>query len=350
MHVFPTRGKLKVTVADHFNNKRFVDKLNAWLQAVNLKEICKNDCVCSRHFTGNDFCVPGTESDTLKKAELQDAKKICEDLLENQNSSGPQYLHFEPEVNMVQEVYEADVCASDESKCKFMEFLTSEKKLSAATGIENFDIFNTIQNLCYSFLAIIFNSVSEQRCQRIFTETLVTLSKVLKGCIRWPSRDEIRKNIPLCFEDFEDTRIVLDYTEIFIQNPKEICCQIIAYSYYKGNVTLKFMTGVTPAGDISFISKVYGGRTSDSKIFEQSELMTLLQPGDYIMVDCGFLIEELYQKNQTPKVAKARVRVERSNQRIKAFEVLGSTMPSNLVPFAEDIMTVELHIKMVLVD
>ncbi|KAL7295071.1 hypothetical protein TKK_0011539 [Trichogramma kaykai] len=434
MHKFPTPNKVRVTVADHFGNKQTIDKFDAWMKAVKLQTKLKFDCVCSKHFTDTDYralAIPtvnlpnsnvssevmevmkkrekrlqsrnntklkeksNDNSRTVEKARFEEVKKKCDELLEHQDEQ-VHYVYFQPEVSMVKEVYEADICAtSDDSECKFMSLLTTEKKLSTGTGIENFNILNTIiksyseivgdrfegqktvmktrdrvlltlcmlkQNSNYSFLALIFDTVSEQRCQRIITETLVVLSKILKLAIRWPSNDEIRKNIPLAFENYPETRIVLDCTEIFIQNPKNLCCQIITYSHCKGDNTLKFMTGVTPAGDISYISSVYGGRVSDSKIFGQSELMSLLEPGDCIMVDRGFLIEEICEKNQwkclkppylkgqkqfssanaiySHGVAKARVHVKRSNQRIKNFAVLGGVMPSCLVPFAEDIMTV----------
>lgn len=80
------------------------------------------------------------------------------------------------------------------------------------------------------------------------------------------------------------------------------------------------------------------------------------------MVDRGFLIDEVCEINRlkcirppflkdkkqfskaesilTSKIATARVHIERSNQRIKTFKILGSTMPVKLVPLLEDIFTI----------
>ena len=40
------------------------------------------------------------------------------------------------------------------------------------------------------------------------------------------------------------------------------------------------------------------------------------------------------------KIARARVHIERSNQRLKVFKVLGSKMPGGLVAHADKIMTI----------
>lgn len=132
----------------------------------------------------------------------------------------------------------------------------------------------------------------------IFYETIQILSKCLKAAIPWPSKEEISRNLPKCFEDFQNVRVVLDCTEIFIQHPKNLCCQLLTYSHYKGANTWKVMTGVPPAGNITFVSKPYGGRTPDSTIFQQSRLIQLLDPGDAVMVDRGFLIDEICEINR----------------------------------------------------
>lgn len=55
------------------------------------------------------------------------------------------------------------------------------------------------------------------------------------------------------------------------------------------------MTGVTPGGNISYIRKVYGGRASGKAIFQQSGIINLLDFGDAVMIDRGFLIDKICQ-------------------------------------------------------
>lgn len=184
----------------------------------------------------------------------------------------------------------------------------------------------------------------------------------LEQGIPFPDKDEVSKNIPICFNDFRNVRVVVDCTEIFIQKPKSLCCQQATYSRYKSTYTIKFMTGVTPGGLLSYISPMYGGRSSDDAIFEQSNILIFLEKGEAIMVDKGFRVDKLckdkditlirppFKKDKqkftekesrlNAKIARARVHVERSNQRLKVFKVLGSRMPSGLVKKGKEILTI----------
>lgn len=217
-------------------------------------------------------------------------------------------------------------------------------------------------NISYSLMSIIFQCYEGRNISNIFNEMIVLLSKALKPAIRWPSKQEISHNLPECFEGFENVRVILDCTEIFIQTPDDYCCQLQAYTYYKGDTTIKIMIGITPAGSCSYVSPAYGGRASDTEVFKQSNLINLLEPDDAIMVDRGYLIDEICAANRwsfirppllenkkqfsheesvaSAKIAAARVHIERFNQKLKVFKVLGSKLPANHRNLADKIITV----------
>ena len=51
---------------------------------------------------------------------------------------------------------------------------------------------------------------------------------------------------------------------------------------------MKFLIGVTHQGVISFVSKAWGGRTSDKHLTENCGVMKYLLPGDVILAGRGF--------------------------------------------------------------
>ena len=153
-------------------------------------------------------------------------------------------------------------------------------------------------NVSYAILRALFKYASVSQCRKIILGMIDKLQNCLRSAVYFPNKEEIFKNIPLCFRDFADARIVLDCTEMHIQKPKELCCQQATYSRYKSDFTIEFMTGVTPGGMISFVSKAYGGKISEDAIFKQSNILYLFEKGDAIMVDKGFRIDKLCTKKR----------------------------------------------------
>ena len=55
---------------------------------------------------------------------------------------------------------------------------------------------------------------------------------------------------------------------------------------------MKFLIGITPQGSISFISKGWGSRVSDLHLTLHCGLVENLIPGDLLLADRGFNIQE----------------------------------------------------------
>jgi hypothetical protein len=63
-------------------------------------------------------------------------------------------------------------------------------------------------------------------------------------------------------------------------------------SNYKNCNTFKGLVGISPDGVITFVSSLYPGSISDKELTRQCGIMDLLEPGDSIMADRGFDIED----------------------------------------------------------
>ena len=84
----------------------------------------------------------------------------------------------------------------------------------------------------------------------------------------WPKQEELSLYYPNCFKRYNNVRAIIDCTEVPIQRPSlsKVSSQI--YSSYKGRPIAKVLVACTPAGTISFASKVAGGSMSDKDLVE----------------------------------------------------------------------------------
>ena len=134
------------------------------------------------------------------------------------------------------------------------------------------------------------------------------------------------------------------------------------WSEYKHHYTFKALVAITPNGAISYVSPTYGGRATDIFIVKNSGFMSMLEPYDEIMADCGFKIrEELMlvmatlciprskaasmqmlpsEVRKTSNIANVRIYVEQAIGRMKVFHVLKHELPISLLPLANDIVRV----------
>ena len=105
-----------------------------------------------------------------------------------------------------------------------------------------------------------------------------------------------------------------------------------------------------PAGYPSFISELYTGRSSDKQVTKDCGILNLFEPGDDLMTDKGFDIEDempqgvnlnippflkdqqlsVQAENETRKIAAVRVHVERAIQCIKCFRILKNVFPLSM--------------------
>ena len=137
--------------------------------------------------------------------------------------------------------------------------------------------------------------INESSVSRIFNKWIVVLSDRLSPLIHWPAREQLRQTMPFCYRrKYYDLRLIsiIDCFEIFIEKPSHLLSKAATYSQYKSYNTAKYLIGIAPQGVISFVSDGYGGRVSDKYITEHSGFLNHLLPGDVVLADRGFNIED----------------------------------------------------------
>ena len=198
-------------------------------------------------------------------------------------------------------------------------------------------------------LCDMFN-ISRGTCSQVINTWIRFLAWELKPLVFWPDRDTVRYMLPAKLaEKYSFLRCTLDCTEVFIDRPRHMELQAQTWSDYKRHNTAKYLVVTAPNGMISFLSAGWGGRASDKHIVNESGFLNLVNPGDVILADRGFIINsELLMRGakleipppssgieqqtaadvvKTKKIANARIHVERAIGRMKWFAILKNTIP-----------------------
>lgn len=89
-------------------------------------------------------------------------------------------------------------------------------------------------------------------------------------------------------ENFPNCRCIFDCTEIKTEQPSSVEQHVYMYSRYKSAYTVKTLVTITLSGLISFVSKCYDSRASDTFITNDSGFLSNLEMGDQVLADKGF--------------------------------------------------------------
>jgi len=142
--------------------------------------------------------------------------------------------------------------------------------------------------LTYSSLSTFF-SILRTTVSRVFSDCLLFLSQKCKHLIFWLCKNTMIETLLEVFKkNYPNCRCIIDCTEIWTEQPKTVEQRVCMYSHYKGGYTIKVLVAITPNGMFSFLSKSYGGRSSDSYITNDSDILNKLEPSVQVLADKGF--------------------------------------------------------------
>ncbi|KAL7292438.1 hypothetical protein TKK_0014022 [Trichogramma kaykai] len=209
-------------------------------------------------------------------------------------------------------------------------------------------------NLPFTDLAYRFD-ISVSTASRIFRKTINVLAVCFSNLIVWPDRDVLLSTQPHYFSpSFKRVTVIIDCFEIYVEGSESLLANAESWSQYKHNKTIKVLVGITGQGTISFLSKAWGGRTSDKHIVENSGFLDHIIPGDVVLADRGFLIKDSLDSigaslnipaftkgvnqlhpmdiEETRKLANVRIHVERVIGGLKnKFKILIGTLPVEML-------------------
>ena len=213
--------------------------------------------------------------------------------------------------------------------------------------------------------------IKDTSISEIFTTFTQLMYKVFRDMrkIMFPSK-EIRRFLPRVFKTIKGIRCSVNCTEFRVETSRNFTRQGNTYSSYKHANTFKCLIAVTPNGGSCFVSDLYEGDIPDVQIFGHSCCSKFWtewhfkarwttrcyssgqgiycprsgSPSLSIYPNSCFFERKRQPKCSwgtcTRKIAKARAHVERFNQRLKQFKLVGRTIPLSLAPLATQMAVV----------
>ncbi|XP_063422855.1 uncharacterized protein LOC134707203 isoform X2 [Mytilus trossulus] len=292
-----------------------------------------------------------------------------------------QQLHFENNVMKNKPPYIRATSLSLEKTEETTKFYTGLPSYSCFMWLVNFvtciipssNILSSADILLLVLMKLRLNSphtdisfrfgVSLSLVTNLIDSVIPQLAHKLKWLIHWPNKDDILRSRPDCFKEaFPRCVSVIDCTEVYIETPSNFTARSCTYSNYKHHNTIKFLVSIVPCGSISFVSRAFGGRTSDKIISLKSGYLDFINHGDVVLADRGFLIRDelasrgaeliipsfvkgkdqlsAFEVERSRNIAHVRIHVEREMERLKNFRILSGKMSMNMVPHSDSIMTI----------
>ncbi|CAK6968509.1 uncharacterized protein LOC121907178 [Scomber scombrus] len=191
------------------------------------------------------------------------------------------------------------------------------------------------QDLAYRF-GVKVGTVTRtvHRMVNIMSSTLVPTA------VFWPSRAELRKNLPAALRSsYPDCAVIIDCFMVPFEEPvsrgnNQQQQQVVGTSC---NV-LKYLIGVAPQGVVTFVSRGVLGNVSDKSLAEGCGFLCKLLPGDVVLANRNLdIADSVAARGALFKIAG-----------IHQGEVYGSSESSPLTNASSETLSVQTHVERVI--
>ena len=131
--------------------------------------------------------------------------------------------------------------------------------------------------------------VDKSVVSRLFARLVPDIADCLRGLVRWPDADSIRRQLPHAFKAFyPSAQSIIDCFEIEVEKPSGAVTQSMSWSEYKKSNTVKYFISSTPDGLINYVLEGRPGRCSDMELMRGSQYLDIVPSGATVLADRGF--------------------------------------------------------------
>ncbi|KAM4629489.1 uncharacterized protein ACJ7VT_001783 [Polymixia lowei] len=191
--------------------------------------------------------------------------------------------------------------------------LAQPGRLPPLSSIDEFFLFMTrlVQGLDVLDLSVCF-MVEKSTVIHIIASWSNFLYCTLGSIPMWMSKENVKAHLPVEFECYPDTQVVLDFIEFRCRTP---LCHFsnddLYHAKLESDCTLKALVGMAPHGMVTFVSSLFPGSLSDKEAFKGSGIIPLLTPDTAIMVDKSLKVDDLVpcKVNRLSFLSKEKERV-----------------------------------------
>ncbi|KAK4877440.1 hypothetical protein RN001_009946 [Aquatica leii] len=316
--------KATITEEKYFKKeKKILNKKSSPNDAVRVRSFCDASSISSTNKTYNlDQNSKSSESDNAEydklhfRNHMQKTSLLC-------ISREPQLL-----LGLSKQCYFCINLLSETTNCTSRNIMITLKKLRLHQP-------NAI-------LALDFG-LATSSVATIIRRTVPAIASAMKSLVFFPPSADVLLNLPIPFrKSCFQVQSIIDCFEIQIEKPVDSVKQALTWSDYKACNTIKYLISITPDGLINFISEGYGGRATDTLIFEDCGILQALPQRAAVLTDRGFKnIAHVLQQHghtlirppsvsaqvqptkkevlETKKIAALRINVERAIGRLRSF-------------------------------